>query len=158
MARAGFYAVHNARIRFGRDGVWYADEEPIANARIAELFARHIRRGEDGAYIIQIGFERAPVEVDDTPYVVVGVDLEADGAVHLELNDRTREKLDPSTVAVGERDVLYCRVKAGEERARFLRSAYYQIAPLIAEDPHGRFVLRLGGDHHRIGHPSTSSR
>jgi len=151
MARAGFYAVQNSHIRFGRDGVWYADGEPIANARIAELFARHIRRTDDGSYVIEMDVERAPVEVDDTPYVVIGVDTDGAGAIHLELNDRTREELDPSTLEVGEHDVLYCRVKAGAERARFLRPAYYRIAPLIAEDGRGGFVLRLGGDRHRIG-------
>jgi hypothetical protein len=150
MARAGFYTVQNSHIRFGRDGVWYADGEPIANQRIADLFSRHIRRAADGTYMIEMGFERAPVEVDDTPYVVVAVDV-AEAGVLVTLNDGTREPLDPSTLAVGERDVLYCRIKEGAERARFLRPAYYQIAPHVSEESPGRFALGVGGERHPIG-------
>ena len=150
MARAGFYTVQNSHIRFGRDGVWYADGERIANQRIADLFSRHIRRAADGTYVLEMALERAPVEVDDTPYVVRTADVSGD-AIVVELNDGTRERLDPATLAVGESDVLYCRVKDGAERARFLRPAYYQIAPHVSEDSPGRFALRLGGQRHPIG-------
>jgi uncharacterized protein len=150
MARAGFYTVQNSHIRFGRDGIWYADGEPIANQRIADLFSRHIRRAADGTYVLEMAFERAPVEVDDTPYVVRALDVSGN-AIDVELNDGTRERLDPATLAVGERDVLYCRVKKGAEPARFLRAAYYQMVPHVSEDSPGRFALQLGGTRHPIG-------
>ena len=35
---------------------------------------------------------------------------------------RCSEPLDPATLEVGSDNVLYCRVKGGEFRARFLRS------------------------------------
>lgn len=149
MPGAGFYTIHNSKIRFGRDGVWYADDQPIVNERIARLFSRHVGRRADGGYQLKIGPETAPIEVDDTPYVVVGVEA-LDAAIEVELNDATRERLDPSSLQVGEGNVLYCRVKAGTERARFLRPAYYQIAPLVTESGPGRFVLRIGNDEHEI--------
>ena len=40
MARAGFTAIHAGRIRFGKDGRWYCDGEPIANQAICRLYAR----------------------------------------------------------------------------------------------------------------------
>ena len=43
-------------------------------------------------------------------------------------NDDEREPLDPATLEVGDENVLYCRVKGGEFRARFLRTAYYHLA------------------------------
>jgi hypothetical protein len=95
--------------------------------------------------MLEIGPERAPIEVDDTPYVVVGVDLGKDGIARIELNDHGIEVLDPGTLRIGAGEVLYCRVKGGTERARFLRPAYYQLAPFISESRAGRFVLRLGG-------------
>ncbi len=49
MAKAGFWAIESHTIRFGRDGRWYADQEPIVNDRIARLFSQHVRRGDDGA-------------------------------------------------------------------------------------------------------------
>jgi uncharacterized protein len=152
MARAGFYAIHNSRIRFGRDGVWYADGQRIENSRIADLFSRHVKRGNQGEYVLEIGHERVPIEVDDTPYVVVGFDLVAsDGQPFIELNDHTREPLAADSLEIGADEVLYCRVKGCAERARFLRAAYYQIAPHIhAGAMPGSFVLDCGGDSHRI--------
>jgi uncharacterized protein len=149
MPGAGFYTIHNSRIRFGRDGVWYADDEPIDNERIAHLFSRHVRRRAGGGYELEIGPERAPIEVDDTPYVVVGVDAKG-GSMEVELNDGSRERLDPCGLEVGGANVLYCRVKGGTERARFLRTAYYQIAPNVSEREAGRFVLRVGENEYPI--------
>ena len=142
MPRAGFYAIQNSAIRFGKDGRWYADGQVIANSRIADLFSQHVRRRPEGGYMLRIGDEKAPIEVEDTPYVVTGVEIGSDGAVLLDLNDRTREGLDPHTLAIGDDDVLYCRVKDGAEAARFLRPAYYQVARYIERGAGGGFVFR----------------
>lgn len=141
MARAGFYAIHNSEIRFGRDGRWYADGQPIANPRIADLFSQHVRRRPDGGYMLRIADEQAPIVVDDTPYVVIAAEAR-DGAVYIELNDHSVEPLDPRTLRVGADDVLYCRAKGGDEPARFLRPAYYQVAEHIGRDEVGNFVFR----------------
>ena len=153
MARAGFYAIHNSAIRFGRDGHWYADGEPITNPRIAELFARHIERAPDGSYRLRIADEQATIEVEDTPYVVIGAGADANGDLWIELNDRSREALDPGSLQVGADNVLYCRVKRGAERARFLRPAYYQLADFIVAEDGGRFALRSPRGTHRIARP-----
>lgn len=148
MPSAGFYAIQNSEIRFGRDGQWYADGQVIANSRIAQLFSQHVHRRPDGGYMLCIADEQAPIVVEDTPYVVTGADLGSDGAVLIELNDHSREHLDPRTLAVGADDVLYCRVKDGAEAARFLRPAYYQVAQFINPTGSGSFVFRLpAGDY-----------
>jgi hypothetical protein len=150
MPRAGFYAIHNSSIRFGRDGRWYADGQLITNPRIADLFSRHVQRADNGGYRLRIADEQAAIEVEDTPYVVIGAG-EADGAAWVELNDRSREALDATSLSVGADDVLYCRVKDGREPARFLRPAYYQIAHLIDAAAGGGFVFRSGAEAHPIG-------
>lgn len=152
MARAGFYAIHNSSIRFGRDGRWYADGAPIVNPRIARLFARSVHRLPDGSYELRIAEERAVISVDDTPYVVTAATTDAAGTVWIELNDETREALDGRSLTVGEADVLYCRVKEGREWARFLRPAYYQLADRIVAEPGGGFVFANGAERHPIGH------
>jgi len=151
MPRGGFYAIHNSTIRFGRDGRWYADEQPIANPRIARLFSQSVHRTGEGAYELRIAEERAPVTVDDTPYVVTGAAVDADGTAWIDLNDGSRERLDPQTLAVGDGDVLYCRIKNGSEPARFLRAAYYQLADRIAADAGGGFVFRTAAGQFPIG-------
>src|ERR1700674_1395313 len=124
MPRAGFYTVESGKISFRRDGNWYSDDERIDNPRIALLFSRSIRRNPDGSYILQVADERAPITVEDTPYVVIGVEDDGHGGFVIVTNDEVREALDPSTLEVGDANVVYCRVKQGEFRARFLRNAY----------------------------------
>ena len=150
MPRAGFYAIQASQIRFARDGCWYADGERITNSRIADLFSRHVQRGGDGRYVIRMGDEQAVIEVEDTPFVVVASAVDAAGEIVVELNDHTSERIDPATLVVGQDQVLYCRVKGGTERARFLRPAYYQLARHITEAEPGRFVVRVGTAVHPI--------
>lgn len=133
-----------ARLRFGRDGRWYADDEPIEHPRISRFLSRHLVRRPDGSYWVESGDERAPVVVDDTPVVVQDIDRGPDGALLVALSDGTSEPLATGTLVVGAGDVLYCRVKSGCVRARFLRPAYHRLARFIEEPAPGRFVLRDG--------------
>jgi uncharacterized protein len=151
MPGAGFYSIHTSKLTFRSDGRWYADDEPVVHERLARLFSRYLRRKPSGGYEIWID-ERyhADVEVEDTPYVVTAVDTSTAGEFTVDLNDGTTELLDPNSLQVGADDVLYCRVKNGAERARFLRPAYYQLANFIEEVGAGRFQLRCGGVTHPI--------
>ena len=149
MPGAGFYAIHNSEIRFGSDGVWYADGEPIENPRIARLFARSVERGAGGGYVLRIGDESAAIVVDDTPYVVTAVDVGGDLVVTL--NDDSTEVVEPSSLRIGDGNVFYCAVKGGREAARFLRAAHYQLAAHIGETAAGDFELRLGSRAFPIG-------
>ena len=146
MPAAGFYSIHTSQLTFRSDGRWYADDEPVLHERLARLFSRYLRRKPDGAYEIWID-ERyhADVVVEDTPYVVIGVDIDGAGQFTVTLSDGTTERLAPQTLHVGKDDVLYCQVKNGAERARFLRPAYYQLVSFIDEVGPGRFQLRCGG-------------
>jgi hypothetical protein len=146
MARAGFYAVESGKISFRRDGNWYTDEERIDNPRIALLFSKSIRRNPDGSYYLQVAEERAPIAVEDTPYVVRSVADDGKGGFILMLNDEEREPLDPATLEVGKDNVLYCRVKQGESRARFLRNAYYHLSSRFSADEGGGAFSILIGD------------
>src|SRR3977135_2765974 len=101
MPRAGFYAVEPAKCSFSRDGNWYSDEERIDNPRIALLFSQSIKQNPDGSYFLQVAEERAPVTVEDTPYVVKSIADDGKGGFMLVLNDDTREALDPATLEVG---------------------------------------------------------
>jgi len=150
MARAGFYTVESGAISFRRDGHWYNDDERIENPRIALLFSQSIRRNPDGSYFLQVAEERAAITVEDTPYVVRTIeDAGGDGFV-IVTNDDVREALDPTTLEVGAENVLYCRVKHGEFRARFLRSAYYHLADHFVTDEGAHFSLLTGSQRHPI--------
>ena len=151
MPGAGFYAIHTSKLSFRSDGRWYADDEPVVHPRLARLFSRYLRRKPSAGYEIWID-ERyhADVEIEDTPYVVISVHADAGESLSIELNDGTAERLDAGTLEVGAGNVLYCAVKQGAERARFLRPAYYQLTAFIEEPAPGRFLLRCGRTTHAI--------
>jgi uncharacterized protein len=146
MARAGFYTVESGRISFRHDGNWYSGDERIDHQRIALLFSKSIRRDKYGQYFLQVADERAPITVEDTPYVVKDVDQDEHGSFTITTNDEVRELLDPATLEIGDNDVLYCKVKDGAYRARFLRSAYYHLADHFMSDDGETFGI-IVADH-----------
>jgi hypothetical protein len=150
MARAGFYAIESGKISFRRDGNWYTDDERIDNPRIALLFSRSIKRNPDGSYYLQVAEERAPITVEDTPYVVKAVREDESGAFAIVTNDDEEELLDPTTLEVGRDNVLYCRVKGGSFQARFLRTAYYHLSDSFFADEGELFSLVVCGRRYPI--------
>jgi hypothetical protein len=150
MGRAGFYAIESGKISFRRDGNWYTDDERIDNSRIALLFSRSIKRNPDGSFYLQVAEERAPIAIEDTPYVVKAVyEDDRDGFI-IVTNDDESEPLDPMTLEVGRDNVLYCRVKNGVFRARFLRSAYYHLSNNFFTDEGETYSLVVHGRRYPI--------
>jgi hypothetical protein len=150
VARAGFTAIHSGRIRFGKDGRWYCDDEAISNKAICRLYARAMTVGPDGVARLELGEDRAQVTIEDTPWVVVQVEGDARHGFQVLLNDDTLEPLDPATLRVGPGNVLYCRIKGGHE-ARFLRPAYYELMRHAESAPDDGLVLAVEGRRVRLG-------
>jgi hypothetical protein len=157
MPRAGFYPVESGKISFRRDGNWYTDEERIDNPRIALLFSRSINRNPDGSYFLQIGDERAAITVEDTPYVVKSVEGDAASGFSVVLNDETREPLNAGSLQVGPDNVLYCAVKNGRFKARFLRPAYYHLSDCLGVDEQGAFFFSMAGKRFPVGHMAADA-
>jgi hypothetical protein len=144
MARAGFTAISSGNIRFGRDGRWYSDDEAIPNQAICRLFSRALRVLPDGRGRLELGEDRADVTIEDTPWVVTRVEGDPTRGFTVALNDETVETLDPGSLRVGARHVLYCRVKGGAHEARFLRPAYYALMRHAECAPGAGAVLAVG--------------
>jgi hypothetical protein len=145
MARAGFTAIHSGRITFGKDGRWYCDGEEIANRAICRLYSRAMQVRDDGRGRLELGEDRADVDIEDTPWVVTRVDGDPASGFVVTLNDDSREPLALDTLRIGPGDVLYCRVKGGRHDARLLRPPYYELTRHAARDGAGRVVLAAGG-------------
>jgi hypothetical protein len=165
VARAGFWPIGGYLISFRADGHWYADDEIIGNERIARLFSQHVQYDENDGWVIDLGIDRQAVTVEDTGLVVVAVRTpgqhqsaaEPDGdTIEVRTNDGVVSVLDPTTLEVGDGNVLYCEVDRGQRgviRARFLRPAYYALAEKIEDSSEGP-VLVCDGKRHRIELPS----
>ncbi|MDZ7378913.1 MAG: DUF1285 domain-containing protein [candidate division KSB1 bacterium] len=138
---------------FRKDGRWYAGDEPVTHEGLARFFTRYLRRKPSGdGYEIWVD-ERfhADVDVEDTPYVVTELLATADGQLQVRLNDDSVEPLDPRGLSVAADGAVVCTVKAGQDKARFLRSAQADLASYLEEhDEH--WCLHIGGRHYPIRH------
>ncbi len=120
------------RLHIDREGGWFAEEGEITHPGILDNLRQNLCVDQDG-HFLQAGPVRVPVDVEDTPFVVVRVEREDPGLI-LTLNDLTREALHPETLGMGEGQVPRCRVKNGRFDARFSRAATYQLLQLVEYD------------------------
>jgi len=128
-------------IRLTRSGVWMSDGTEITHEPARRLFARSLKRDDQG-WILCVGRETKRIEVEDTAYFIHRVDGTPDEGYLLWLNDETLESLDPGTLLYRP-GRLTCRLGRGEE-ARFLHSAYIDLLRGLSEDEQGYF-LRVQG-------------
>ncbi len=133
-----------------KEGAWFHKGAPIIHRELLVLFYQCLSLDEEGRYIITLKDQVCRLDVEDTPFVILRADFvpaRRDGQTErfvLHLIDQTKEELVPETLSIGPGHVLYCKVKAGEFAARFLRPSYYQIADYIEEEPEtGRYFLYL---------------
>jgi len=91
--------------------------------------------------------EECRIAAEDVPYVIQKVTV-TPKSVRLTFPGGYEEDLDPATLFVGDRNVLYCRIRGGAFTARFNRTSYLNLAERIAFDPKTRgFYLTV--DNHQ---------
>lgn len=146
------------------EGDWYHKGDQIFRKDILQIFYENLSRTPDGLYIINWHNEKCYLDVVDTPFVIQQIDMETtqDHApcfyLTLKNIDRT-ERLDPTTLWVGERNILYCLVDNKTYPARFLRKAYYQFTNYIQQDvENSEFYVELDGNRYYIGDKPPQSR
>ena len=139
-----------------KEGRWFYQGEEITHRRTYLLYSRNLTLDGKGRLLLRLGKEECRVEVEDAPYIVKSVDFIGPDrgplkGINLLLNDETREPLRPATLKVGEKNVLYCRVRGGVFSARFSRGAYQLLFPFIRYDEKGkRFFLPLDGKEYNL--------
>ena len=136
-------------IRVDLEGrLWHLGAE-MTHQGINQLLMEHVELDDNGRYVITFRDQRCVVDVEDTFFVVRGLEAHQDGhgqvgALTITLNDDSREELDPATLVQNQDNVMYARVKGGRFPARFLRPSYYQLAEHVTEKG-GRIILTVGG-------------
>ena len=132
------------RLRIDREGAWFHEDEQVTHEGILANLRESLQVDEQGHHL-RVGPVRVPVEVEDTPYVIVRVEREGDGLIATR-NDLGREPLAIDTLTIDARGVPRCRVKDGRFTARLDRAATYQllqhVEPGEAQRP---AALVLGG-------------
>jgi uncharacterized protein len=121
----------DSRMRIARDGTWFHDGTPIGRKELVRLFARLLRKDEDG-FVLVTPAEKLSIAVEDAPFQAVLLEAEGSGEqqrLAFITNEGDRLVLDTAAGwRVGD-GVPYVEVRRGLE-ARISRAVYYQLAEL----------------------------
>jgi len=121
--------------RIDRGGRWWYRGAPL-DLEIERQFAEGLEQFGDGRLRVMCEGEPCYVTCEDAPFVVRDLRWEraraggsaARDRILLSLSGGIEEPLDPATLHLDARDVLYCRVRSGTLEARFGPRAATRIA------------------------------
>lgn len=65
-------------LRIDGNGQWFYRDSPIGRERLVGLFARVLRRDDDGAYYLVTPGEKISIRVEDAPFVAVEMQVSGD--------------------------------------------------------------------------------
>jgi hypothetical protein len=127
-------------LKLTSSGIWLADGKEISHEPTRKLFARSLKR-QGAGYMIQVGRESKPVEVEDTAYFIHRVDGNPAEGFEAWLSDDTREKLDPATLRYRP-GRLICKMERNGvlEEVKFLHAAYFDFMKFLREDDFNYFL------------------
>ena len=128
-------------MRIGRDGTWYYLGTPIKRLPLVKLFSTALQRDNKGDFWLITPVERGRIDVDDAPFVAVGLTVEGEGQDTV-LTFRTnldeeivagiehpiRVEIDPET----DEPTPYIHVRVNLE-ALIARSVFYDLAEIAEE-------------------------
>jgi hypothetical protein len=145
-------------LSIARDGTWFHRGTPIGRVALVKLFARVLRREADGRYWLVTPYERGTIDVADSPFVGIDVDLAGEGhgqTVTVRTNLDEIVTLGPShplrleAAADGAR-IPYVLVRDRLE-ARLLRAPFYRLVERAVAGPDGALGVWSGGAFHALG-------
>ena len=128
-------------MRIGRDGTWYHLGRPIKRVPLVKLFSTVLRRDDKGDFWLITPVERGRIDVDDAPFVAVGLTVDGAGQ-DARLTFRTN--LDEEIVADAEHPIRvvvdpeteeptpYIHVRDNLE-ALIARPVFYDLAEMAEE-------------------------
>ena len=142
-----FYSLNSAiscgdlDIRVSSDGTWYHEGGPIGRKAMVKLFANVLQRETDGDYWLVTPIERARIQVDDAPFVAVGLTISGKG---MEQCLTFKTNIDEEIMADKQHSLEF-RPRPSGELAPYLnldrgltalvsRSVYYDLVTLAVEE------------------------
>ena len=136
------------------DGTWVHEGSPIGRASLVKLFARVLRKDDDG-YVLVTPAEKLDITAEDAPFLAVDYERTEDGyAFRTNVGDVVTAGPDHplemrGSDAVGVR-VPYVRVRGGLD-ARLARAAYYRLVEEADVADNGTLSIRSGGERFVLG-------
>jgi uncharacterized protein len=133
-------------LAIARDGGWRYGGSPIGRMALVKLFARVLRRDEDGRYFLVTPAEKIDIAVEDAPFVAVQLEVSGSGRdqgllFRTNVDDVVRcgaeHPLRFGTDDGGDGLKPYVHVR-GRLEALVARSLVYDLVDLASEDDDGR--------------------
>ena len=153
-------AESGSEIFINSQGEWWYEGSKIVHPEVLNLFKRSltIDNANDEFYVDYKG-QRAPVKVATTPYFIRDAVIEKDQEgdlldVMLEVDDGTRESLNPQSLKLNDKGVLEGTIKSGRFRASCLPAAHFRLAELLEEDGAGGFFIVINHEKFSVGNVS----
>lgn len=115
------------------DGHLWHDGAEFDDPQVLHLFMKRMEMLPDGRCHVLCQGEECLITSEDVPYVVQGLEI-SPKEIRLKFPGDYFESLDASTLCVGDRNVLYCKVREGKFTARFNRASYLDLAKRIEFD------------------------
>lgn len=142
-----------------RNGQWYYQGEPMARDAVVRMFSTILRKEEDGEYYLVTPVEKVRIQVEDAPFVAVGLRKEGAGRdqnlyittnvgdeVRIDASHSLRVQEDPQT----REPAPYVLVR-GRLEALLSRAVYYELATLVEEvQEQGGYGVWSGGVFFRL--------
>ena len=123
-------------MRIARDGTWFHQGSPIGRPAMVRLFSNILRREPDGRFVLVTPVEKLDIDVEDAPFVAVGLKNEGQGTARqlgFQLNTGDAVVAGPDHPlrfeAHEDGPHPYVRVRGGLD-ALITRSVYYELAEL----------------------------
>lgn len=143
------------------DGVWLYQGSPIGRLALVKLFARVLRRDEDGRHYLVTPVEKVDVAVADAPFMAVEMQVEGSGSEQTLI---FRTNVDDIVRCDGAHPLRFVEEQGsgglkpyllvrGRLEALVTRALYYDLVELAVADPRaGRDSLGIwsGGAWHRL--------
>ena len=143
--------VYDFDMRIDRQGRWFHEGQEIKRIKLAKLFSTVLKKEGDD-YFLVTPVEKARIQVEDVPFLVVEFQQSASGFVFrtnlddlVELSIKNPIELRNSNLG----ELPYIKVRA-DLWARFNRNVFYQIVELASES-NGKLVIEGSGQGFVIG-------
>lgn len=139
------------RYHVDREGALFFEGCRLNDPWTLRFFLRNMDVDEQGRYVVVCDGEYCYIEAEDTPYVVVDLDVKTSGSgsvegIELLFAGSYKERLDPYTLFVDHGNIPYCMVRKGRFPARFNRKSYYHLASYVDfDESKGLFWITVGG-------------
>src|SRR5262245_24567237 len=112
---------------FDADGHLWHEGAELDDPSILHLFLKSMKPLGDGRFQAFCQGEECVISAEDVPYVIQDAEFRPKDVL-LKFPGGYEETLDPATLFVGRRNVLYCKVRKGAFIARFNRKSYLDLA------------------------------